>query len=242
MLFNFQNKKKCMSISFNLLPNRTKKWAVKLSSEIENYLKEKGYNKSIKNPTFTIIIGGDGSFYYNLEKVKGKLILIGSETTYRSQLDNKNWKSKLIELIQSKKSIKLPLISVYKDGKLLGEGVNDVVFHSKDFRISEFEIKINNKKMKYEGDGLIISTPFGSSAYSYSAGGSKLSLNSKNFILTPICPYLRKVKPTKYLNSQKLKVYCSENNLLIIDGMIKSKKCEGSYEVVKSKNSIFYAL
>lgn len=228
-----------MSISFNIIPNKSKKWAVKLSNEIELFLRSKGYNKS-KNPEVNIIVGGDGSLYYNLDKIKGKFILIGSESTFRSQLNNKNWKSKLIDLIESKKSIKLPLISVYKDGKLLGEGVNDIVFHSKDFRVSEFEIKIKNKKMEYEGDGLIVSTPFGSTAYSYSAGGSKLSLNSNKFVFTPICPYLRKIKSMNISNSQKIKVNCDGNTILMIDGIIKSKKCKGLYEISKSNKSINY--
>jgi NAD+ kinase len=230
-----------MSISFNLIPNRTKKWAIELSNEIESYLISKGHHKST-TPHFSIIIGGDGSFYYNLDKIKGKVILVGSESTYRSQIKKSNWKSKLNRIIENNKSIKLPLISVYKNGKLMGEGVNDIVFHSKDFKVSNFKINVKNSLMSFRGDGLIISTPFGSTAYSYSAGGSKLSLNSKKFILTPICPYLRTMKPLQFENTEKIKINCDGNAILMIDGIMKSQKCKGDYTLEKSKNKIEFVI
>jgi NAD+ kinase len=237
MLFKFQIQIKYMLISFNLIPNKSKKWAIKLSSEIETFLKSKGYIKSL-SPDFSIVIGGDGSFYYNLSRVKGKVILIGSESTYRSQIKKDEWKLKLIKLIKRNKYVKLPLISVYKNGKLIGEGVNDIVFHSKDFKVSNFSIVIKNKSMSFRGDGLIMSTPFGSTAYSYSAGGPKLNLMSNKFILTPICPYLRTMKPLSFDNINKIQIKCDGNALLMIDGIIKSKKCTGEYVLEKSKNKI----
>lgn len=230
-----------MTKSFNLIPNKSKKWALKLSKEIEKYLIENNFKKSL-NPDVTIIIGGDGSFYYNLNKVKGKVLIIGSESTYRSHLNRNNWKENILELIKRKKTVKLPLISVYKNNKLIGEGVNDIVFHSKDFKISNFSIQVNKDYMFYRGDGLIISTPFGSTAYSYSAGGPKLSLDSKQLVLTPICPYLRKVKPTKIEGKKEIKVLCDDNAILMIDGIIKRKKCFGDYIITKSKKTISYII
>lgn len=237
MLFNFHLVKESMSISFNLIPNKSKKWAIELSSEIETFLKSKGYIKSL-SPDFSIVIGGDGSFYYNLNKIKGKVILIGSESTYRSQIKKDNWKLKLIGLIKRNKSVKLPLISVYKNEKLIGEGVNDIVFHSKDFKVSNFSVILESKSISFRGDGLIMSTPFGSTAYSYSAGGSKLNLMSNKFILTPICPYLRVMKPISFNNTERIKIQCDGNALLMIDGIMKSEKCTGEYVLEKSKNKI----
>ncbi len=239
MLFNFQIKIMLMN-SYFIIPNPNKKWAIKLSNEMELFLKTKGYVKSNSNAQITIIIGGDGSFYYNLKKIKGKVLLIGSESTYRSQLKRTNWKSKILKLIERNKTIKLPLLSVYKNKKLFGEGVNDIVFHSKDFKVSDFSIKLKNKKIKYRGDGLIVSTPFGSTAYSYSAGGSKLNLKSKKFILTPICPYLRVVKPTTFKQNDEVKINC-DKVMLIIDG-INICDCSGTYVISKSKNNIEYLI
>lgn len=227
--------------TFQIIPNVSKKWALNLEKKIEFYLKSKNYKKS-KSPDFTIVIGGDGSFYYSLNDVKGKVILIGSETTYRSQISKNNWKSHLLNLIKNNKSVKLPLISVYKKNKLISSGVNDIVFHSLDFKVSNFKLKIKKSNYSYRGDGLIVSTPFGSTAYSYSAGGSKLSLKSKKLILTPICPYLRKFKTTTISNSEKIIIECDGNALLMIDGIIKQMKCKGIYEVIKSKKSIDFLI
>jgi len=227
-----------MVISYTIIPNTTKKWAISLAREVDIFLTNEGYKKS-KNPEITIIIGGDGSFYYNLNKVKGKVLLIGSETTYRSQISKYNWKLKLLSFIKRNKTINLPLLSVYKNGKLIGEGVNDIVFHSKDYKVSDFSIFSKNRIMNYRGDGLIISTPFGSTAYSYSAGGSKLNLNSKKIIITPICPYLRVVKPTIFSDTEEIEIECPGGNaLLMIDGIIKNRKCKGRYTILKSKQKI----
>jgi len=223
--------------NFQIIPNISKKWALDLEKKIEIYLISEGYKKS-KSPDFTIVIGGDGSFYYSLDSVKGKVILIGSETTYRSQISKYNWKSNLLNLLNRNKIVKLPLISVYKNNKLISSGVNDIVFHSLDFKVSKFNLIFSNFQFSYSGDGLIISTPFGSTAYSYSAGGPKISLKSKKLILTPICPYLRKFKTTIISNSEKIFVECDGNALLMVDGIIRQKKCKGNYKIIKSKKSI----
>ena len=58
----------------------------------------------------------------------------------------------------------------------------------------------------YWADGLIISTPTGSTAYNLSAGGPIVLPNSKSFILTPIAPHTLTVRPLVFPNQAELKI------------------------------------
>lgn len=89
----------------------------------------------------------------------------------------------------------------------------------------------------YKSDGLIISTPTGSTAYSLSAGGSVLSPDINAFIMTPICAHSLHSRPIVYNDNSVLKLhYLSENKLnVIVDG-----KCVGeikSGETLLAKKS-----
>lgn len=74
---------------------------------------------------------------------------------------------------------------------------NDVVFH-KDKTIGMADIKVyENKKIfnEYYGDGLIISTPAGSTAYNISANGPIIYALAEVFVLTPVCSHSLTQRP-----------------------------------------------
>lgn len=75
----------------------------------------------------------------------------------------------------------------------------------------------------FSSDGLIISTPTGSTAYSLSAGGSILTPDLNAFIMTPICPHSLHSRPIVFSDSSTVKINQSEKSCtlnLIIDGKV----------------------
>mgnify|MGYP000000254360 FL=1 len=81
----------------------------------------------------------------------------------------------------------------YRDGRLIYTNValNDIVINrSGALRVIDFDIYVNDEYLtSYTADGLIISTPTGSTAYNLSAGGPIAQPNSELIILTPVCPH-----------------------------------------------------
>lgn len=68
---------------------------------------------------------------------------------------------------------------------------NDIVIsHGAVSRVIELDVQVDGKPLtRYRGDGLIVSSPTGSTAYSLSAGGPIISPEAQVFAITPICPH-----------------------------------------------------
>ena len=83
--------------------------------------------------------------------------------------------------------------NAYREGQVIYNNValNDIVINrSGALRVIDFDIFVNNEYLtSYTADGLIISTPTGSTAYNLSAGGPIAQPNSELIILTPVCPH-----------------------------------------------------
>ncbi len=76
-------------------------------------------------------------------------------------------------------------------GRVVELALNDfVVSRGSVPRLIELEVKVNGEVLtSYRGDGLIMSSPTGSTAYSLAAGGAVVSPQAEVFALTPICPH-----------------------------------------------------
>lgn len=88
---------------------------------------------------------------------------------------------------------------VVRNGAVISEAdaFNDVVVHIRDVaRMIEFETYINGQFVNYQrADGIVISTPTGSTAYALSSGGPLLHANLDAIALVPICPHTLSNRP-----------------------------------------------
>ena len=191
-----------------------------------------------RSPDFTVVIGGDGTLYYYLDELEGSVLLIGSERSYRAQLSRGNWRKGILKAMKGR-PVPLPILDVHKGRTHIGKALNDVVFHSNDHRVVSVDVSMNGKRLKFRGDGLIIATPFGSTAYSYSAGGKKLRLGSRSIAITPICPCFRGARPFTGKFSE-VKVSVSRNASLLLDGVRVKGATRGTYVVRRGRGHIDY--
>ena len=90
-------------------------------------------------------------------------------------------------------------MQVYRDNQLIFEAdaFNDVVVHIRDVaRMIEFETRINDEFVNHQrADGIVISTPTGSTAYALSAGGPILHATLDAITLVPISPHTLSSRP-----------------------------------------------
>ncbi len=90
-------------------------------------------------------------------------------------------------------------MQVYRKGKLIFEGdaFNDVVVHIRDVaRMIEIETRIDGEFVNYQrADGIVISTPTGSTAYALSAGGPILHATLDAITLVPVSPHTLSNRP-----------------------------------------------
>lgn len=92
--------------------------------------------------------------------------------------------------------------------------LNDFVIKSSlSGRTSRFTLKINGKNVcNYLADGIIISTPTGSTAYGLSAGGPVLTPSLEAFVIVPICPHTLTARPLVVPDSEQITISAAEGN------------------------------
>lgn len=116
---------------------------------------------------------------------------------------------------------------IHRQGKRLPQAtvLNDVVINKGALaRIINLETYVDNLYLTtYRADGLIVSTPTGSTAYSMAAGGPILYPNINALILNPICPYTLGQRPLVLSDTAKIEVMLQtsdEDVLVTLDGQV----------------------
>ncbi len=149
--------------------------------------------------------------------------------------------------------------TVYRDGQEISTfcALNDVIIAKGPFsRIIEIETKVGGNYLEtYPGDGVIISTPTGSTGYSFSAGGPVVSSDLEVMMITPICPHLMHNRSVIISSNETVTAKMKTNYavvVLTVDGQqgftlqnedeIKVKKSNLSTKLIKLRERSFYQL
>ena len=116
--------------------------------------------------------------------------------------------------------------------------LNDVVINKRTLaRIIDLDVTVNDAFLTtFRADGLIISTPTGSTAYNLSAGGPILYPTMETFVLTPICPFTLTNRPIILPDSETVSIMmgkdCKEKVSLTFDGQVGFDLLQGDKIVI----------
>lgn len=128
--------------------------------------------------------------------------------------------------------------------KFCSTAVNDVfITAGAPFRMIELKISVDGQSLAdCFSDGLIVSTPTGSTAYNLSAGGPILSGKMEAMVVTPICPHSLSFRPVVINAGSKVEVVCvgvNEGTMVSIDGQNSSRLASGDAVKVQRQKCDF---
>ncbi len=156
--------------------------------------------------------------------------------------------------IEDRMMLKAQLI---RDNKIYDEFValNDIAIAKGSYaRIIHLRAYINNAFVNfYPADGILVSSPTGSTAYSLSAGGPVITPNMECLLLTPICPHVLNIRPIVTSADDEIKIMIDDDKkdiLLTVDGQegiklfkedqIIVKKDEGRAKLIRIGEQSFF--
>ena len=213
-------------IDFNLLENSN----IDLSNIV--YKDRIANFNAVKDSDVILSIGGDGTIISSIRKfLKYKKPLLGLHIGglgFLAECNHANYKDKILDIINGNYYIENRMILNVSsnDERINHDIINEIVIDRRDSaRIVKTNISISGKFANtYESDGIIFSTPTGSTAYSLSAGGPIVYPSMNIIIITPICPHTLSMRPLIIPDSDIIDVtfdkFKSSNLSLTVDGQI----------------------
>jgi NAD+ kinase len=184
-------------------------------------------HEDLKNNVDLIFsIGGDGTILETVTLVRDADIPIVGINTGRlgflANIAKEEIRSAISAILNKQYTIDERVILKIKSSTDLFSdfpySLNEVAVQKKDSTMITVHVFINDEFLNtYWADGLIISTPTGSTAYSMSSGGPIIIPHSGNFIITPICAHNLTIRPVVIPDSSviKLKVESRSSNSLV---------------------------
>lgn len=184
-----------MTEIINIFKNKSR-YSKNVYNKAKDIIKDYGYEVSTSynpNACLNLVIGGDGTF---LNAVKGSkfstIPFVGINTGhlgFYQEVSPENIEDFIKKFSESDYTIEnLPILES-RIGKNIFYSVNEVVIKSNKNQLIRLRLFIDGNFIEnFSGDGLIISTPHGSTAYNLSASGAILHQSLEGFQITPIAP------------------------------------------------------
>lgn len=219
------------------------------------------------NIDYVIALGGDGTFLQAVHDYKiypdAKFIGINIGTIgFMNNIEYNNFENELLNILNESNSYieNYKLLNANVAGKNFSdECLNDIVIGRDGFaHVIELELFIDNKHFyTFSGDGILISTAVGSTAYNLSLGGPIVHPLSETIIITPIAPHSISIKPIvipdfynvdiriigghKKSNREAI-LTCDgrNNNINLVHNDIISIKAKNSIAALKSNNFNYF--
>ena len=142
-----------------------------------------------------IVIGGDGTLIGVARLLKKEVPIMGinmGTLGYLTEIEVDRIEESLDQILSGHYMLedRMMLDGIFDDGRE-NVALNDIVLSRKgNLRIIHFNVYVNGTLLNsYEADGIVISTPTGSTAYNLSAGGPIVEPGAKLIVITPVCPH-----------------------------------------------------
>lgn len=223
--------------TFYIIANSDKDENLKLSYEIADYLISQGKHciirrkdeKGIESHSQLLtedvegilVLGGDGTLLRAARELADRKIpFLGinlGHLGYLAEIEKQNVQAALEKLIADEYTVEDRMMltgSVYVNGAETEHDValNDIVLNRfGNLRVVNYDIYVNDQYLNsFTADGVIVSTPTGSTGYSLSAGGPIISPTASMLMLTPICPHTLNSRSIVFSGDDRIRIQIGE--------------------------------
>jgi NAD+ kinase len=208
-------------------------------------------------------IGGDGTLLDTIPYVRESGIpILGinfGRLGFLSSISKNEISQAVFSIYNHEYSIgKRALLSLEEPKGIFGDlnyGLNDLtIYRNNTTSLIVVHVYVDNCFVNsYWGDGLIVSTPTGSTAYSLSVGGPILTPGSQNFVIAPIASHNLTVRPIVIHDSSRIRIRIGgreDKYLLTLDSRHSAinkddelivKRCDFSVNLVQMNNKNFFS-
>jgi NAD+ kinase len=187
-----------------------------------------------------VIVGGDGSILLAVQRMEHQVPVLGinwGEVGFLADIEPQEAEKFLRSLEPGFPVERRMRISLSKDGEFLGNALNEaLIVTSRPAKMLRFVVVIDGVPAeRFRADGLLISTPTGSTAYAMSAGGPIVDPRIEGVVLVPLAPYLLSSRPHVISTDRSLEIQLesAKPSKLVIDGQNTFEFDNGGSFIVK---------
>lgn len=178
-------------------------------------------------PDLVVVIGGDGTILLTTQLMPVQIPLIGvnwGEVGFLADLEPDEAFSFFEHLLLPISTEERMRITLSVDGIFTGNALNEaLIVTDRPSKMLTFLIHIDGViAERFRADGLLISTPTGSTAYAMSAGGPIVDPRVHEFLIVPIAPFMLSNRPHLIDSSRSVRITLEAEKpaKLVIDGLI----------------------
>lgn len=172
-----------------------------------------------------IIVGGDGTILRTIQGMSSPIPILGinwGEVGFLADIEPSEALA-FVQTLNKGFSVEERMrIALYRDDELLGIALNEaLIVTTRPAKMLRFSVIVDGVMAEqFRADGLLVSTPTGSTAYAMSAGGPIVDPRIHGFLLVPLAPYMLSSRPHLISDSRNLEIrlVSAKPAKLVIDG------------------------
>jgi len=172
-----------------------------------------------------VVVGGDGTILRTIQQMQDPAPVLGinwGEVGFLADLEQGDALDFIRQLPGGFTVEERMRISLCMDNAVLGAALNEaLIVTTRPAKMLRFTIIVDGVMAEqFRADGLLISTPTGSTAYAMSAGGPIVDPRIQGFLLVPLAPYMLSSRPHLISSNRKLEIRIDSSKPahLVIDG------------------------
>ena len=198
---------------------------VVLDPDTASMLGGSGHSINKVSADMAVVIGGDGTILRIVQQLHEQIPIIGinhGEVGFLADLEPEEAGAFVRSLAPGFDVEERMRLSLWNEEDHLGDALNEgLIVTTRPAKMLRFSILVDGRLTEqFRSDGILVSTPTGSTAYAMSAGGPIVDPRIEGFLLVPLAPYLLSSRPHLISSSRRLEIRLESSKpaKLVIDG------------------------